>query len=255
MSKPALLDTAGRRRSPATVPGFHCGRPPRNKGLRYPADPPAIEEIVSVMRVAGTTTYGLRTRALVVVLWRAGLRISEALALAESDLDRSRGSIVVRCGKGGKRVARSGWTAGRGSKSARGSRPDSRCPSVRCCASSTARLRDGHGHRQRLVRYFGPSRHVPACAGASPHISFATPTRSRWPAKGAAQRHSAAVGPREPRHHIRLPARHRQQRDRRDSRRPSGADPARERGTRLTVSRKAPAPPLTAEAVHLRSVR
>jgi integrase len=103
MSNLALLDAAGRRRSPATMPGFHCGRPPRNKGLRYPADPPDIEEIVGVMRVAGTTTHGLRTRALVVVLWRAGLRISEALALAESDLDRSRGSIVVRCGKGGKR--------------------------------------------------------------------------------------------------------------------------------------------------------
>jgi hypothetical protein len=29
-----LLDRAGRRRSPATVPGFHAGRPPRNKGLR-----------------------------------------------------------------------------------------------------------------------------------------------------------------------------------------------------------------------------
>jgi hypothetical protein len=35
-----LFDRAGRRRSPATMPGFHAGRPPRNKGLRYPADPP-----------------------------------------------------------------------------------------------------------------------------------------------------------------------------------------------------------------------
>ena len=45
-----LLDAAGRRRSPATLPGFHAGRPPRNKGLRYPADPPTVEEIVAVMR-------------------------------------------------------------------------------------------------------------------------------------------------------------------------------------------------------------
>ncbi len=35
--------------------------------------------------------------------WRAGLRISEALALRESDLDRSRGAVLVRRGKGGKR--------------------------------------------------------------------------------------------------------------------------------------------------------
>jgi hypothetical protein len=48
-----LLDRAGRRRSPATMPGFHIGRPPRNKGLRYPADPPSVEEIVAVMRAAG----------------------------------------------------------------------------------------------------------------------------------------------------------------------------------------------------------
>jgi hypothetical protein len=25
-----LLDAAGRRRSPATLPGYHAGRPPRN---------------------------------------------------------------------------------------------------------------------------------------------------------------------------------------------------------------------------------
>ena len=37
------------------------------------------------------------------ILWRAGLRISEALALAESDLEPTRGSVLVRHGKGGKR--------------------------------------------------------------------------------------------------------------------------------------------------------
>ena len=47
-----LLDRAGRRRSPATMPGFHAGRPPRNKALRYPADPPKVEEIIAVMRAA-----------------------------------------------------------------------------------------------------------------------------------------------------------------------------------------------------------
>ena len=33
MSGPSLLNAAGRRRSPVTVPGYLAGRPPRNKGL------------------------------------------------------------------------------------------------------------------------------------------------------------------------------------------------------------------------------
>jgi site-specific recombinase XerD len=97
-----LFDRAGRRRSPATMPGFHAGRPPRNKGLRYPADPPTVEEIVAVMRAAGGGRHGRRLRALI-VLWRAGLRIHEALALSEPDLDRRGGSLLVRRGKGGRR--------------------------------------------------------------------------------------------------------------------------------------------------------
>src|SRR4051812_19389769 len=71
----ALLDAAGRRRSPATMPAFHAGRPPRNKGMRYPADPPTVEEIVAVMRAAGDKVHGLRLLGLIVVLWRAGLRV------------------------------------------------------------------------------------------------------------------------------------------------------------------------------------
>ena len=98
-----LLDRAGRRRSLATMPGFHSGRPPRNKGLKFPADPPRVEEIIAVMRAAGDSPHGRRLRGLIVILWRAGLRIHEALALAEADLDQRRGAVLVRRGKGGRR--------------------------------------------------------------------------------------------------------------------------------------------------------
>ena len=98
-----LLDAAGRRRSPATLPHFHAGRPPRNKGIRYPADPPTVKEVIAVMRAASDGVHGRRLRGLIVVLWRAGLRIHEALALTEADLDARRGSLLVRRGKGGRR--------------------------------------------------------------------------------------------------------------------------------------------------------
>jgi site-specific recombinase XerD len=103
MTIATVLDSAGRRRSPATLPNFHAGRPPRNKGMRYPADPPTVEEIIAVMRHAGDNRHGWRLRALIVVLWPGGLRIQEALALAEPDLDPRRGSLLVRHGKGGRR--------------------------------------------------------------------------------------------------------------------------------------------------------
>jgi hypothetical protein len=45
------------------MPGFHVGRPPRNKGVRYPADPPTVEEIVAVMSAAGDHPHGRRLRA------------------------------------------------------------------------------------------------------------------------------------------------------------------------------------------------
>jgi site-specific recombinase XerD len=98
-----LLEHAGRRRSPATPPGFHAGRPPANKGVRYPADPPTVEEIIAVMCAASDGPHGQRLRELIVILWRAGLRIQEALSLGEGDLDQRRGSLLVRHGKGGRR--------------------------------------------------------------------------------------------------------------------------------------------------------
>jgi len=129
-----LLDAAGHRRSPATIPGYHRGRPPRNKGEEYPADPPTIEEIVAVMRVVGDRSEGRRLRALIVLLWRAGLRISEALALQETDLDSGRGAVLVR--RNIRRQAARGRDGplGHGTSSTHGSRSVASFRSERCCA-------------------------------------------------------------------------------------------------------------------------
>jgi Phage integrase family len=114
-------------------PAFTKGRPPRNKGLQYPADPPTVEEIIAAMHAAGDDADAVRLRGLIVVLWRAGLRISEALALTESDLDPNRGAILVRRGKGGKRreVGMDRWAWEQWSPGCSGA-PHSR--SVRCSA-------------------------------------------------------------------------------------------------------------------------
>ena len=104
MESAPLLDCAGRRRSPATLSSFHQGRPPlTTRGCATRRDPPTVEEIIAVMRCAGGDPDGVRLRGLIVVLWRAGLRIREALALTESDLDKARGAVLVRREKGGKR--------------------------------------------------------------------------------------------------------------------------------------------------------
>jgi integrase len=126
-----LIDAAGRRRSPATMPEFRAGKPPRNKGRRYPADPPTVEEIVAVMRQAQRARDGHLLTGLIVVLWRAGLRINEALSLTETDLDERRGSILVRHGKNDRRrevgMDPWGWSALRPWLTERGKLPVGRC--------------------------------------------------------------------------------------------------------------------------------
>jgi site-specific recombinase XerD len=62
-----------------------------------------VEEIIAAMRQTRDDRHGFRVRAVIVALWRAGLRIQEAFALTEPDLDEPRGSLLVRSGKGGRR--------------------------------------------------------------------------------------------------------------------------------------------------------
>ena len=101
MSAHQLLDAAGR-------PRRDDGRPPRRADPAeqrppLPSRPATVDEIVAVMRQAGDGHHGRRMRGLIVVLWRAGLRIHEALMLTETDLDERRGSLLIRRGKGDRR--------------------------------------------------------------------------------------------------------------------------------------------------------
>jgi site-specific recombinase XerC len=182
MTTSELLDAAGRRRSPATMPGHNRRRPRRNEGLRYPPDPPAVEVIVAVVRCAGESSFGLRTRALIVVLWRAGLRISEALTLAESDLDVDRGGLLVRRGKGGKRreVGMDAW-AWQHLQHWLDVRVE--LPVVRCCASSADGPRVVHAPRRPPAAACVSSPSRPGSGAASHRTSSGTPTPSRWRAR------------------------------------------------------------------------
>ena len=201
-----LLDAAGRRRSPATLPEFHAGRPPRNKGMRYPADPPTIEEIVTVMRHAGDGVHGRRLRGLIVVLG----------ALACGSARRSRSPrptwtrAADRCWCGAARAAaaaRSAWTTGPGSSLSPGSRRGSSCRSDRCSASSTAPRAAALGGRRRPLR--AAPRRPRGRRAATLRAAPAAPRARRrdGPRGRAADRHPTPARPHQPRHHLHLPPR------------------------------------------------
>jgi hypothetical protein len=227
-----LLDAAGRRRSPATLPEFHAGRPPRNKGMRYPADPPTIEEIVTVMRHAGDGVHGRRLRGLIVVLWRAGLRIHEALAPPRPTWIRA----ADRCWCGAARAAaaaRSAWTTGPGSSSRPGSRPGSSCRRAAVLRRQRRHARAAVGGRRRPL---GAAPRRPPSRSTATLCAASTPPRARrrdGPRGRTADRHPTPARAQQPRHHLRLPPGHRQHRDHRHRPRPPRADGPR---TQLAAS-------------------
>jgi site-specific recombinase XerC len=68
----------------------------------YPAESYTHDECASLLEACGRTWVGKRNRALIVVMWRAGLRLGEALALRPQDVDWSAQAIRVLHGKGDK---------------------------------------------------------------------------------------------------------------------------------------------------------
>ena len=76
---------------------------PWNKGKRLPAEPLTADEARALVKAASNRApTGIRNRALLVVLYRGGLRSDEALALLPKDLNADEGTIRVLHGKGDK---------------------------------------------------------------------------------------------------------------------------------------------------------
>jgi site-specific recombinase XerD len=76
-------------------------KPPAGRSRRRPAEPLTQAEVLALMKACGQRApTGIRNRALIAVLWRSGLRISEALELELRDIDLDAGSLRVRHGKG-----------------------------------------------------------------------------------------------------------------------------------------------------------
>ena len=226
MTVSPVLDSAGRQRSPATLPGCHADARRATRDLRYPADPPTVEEIIAVMRQTSDDRHDFRLRALIIVLWRGGLRIQEALELGERDLDPRRGSCSCATARAAG-AGRSAWKLGVGSSFDRGWSPGSSCRSGRCSASATVRPAGGRGRAPMCASSFAglPLTRVSGAVCAAP---AAPRPRGRARSRGgAAQRDPAPARPREPRHDQHLPAGHRHGRDHRHSPRPARANDVR----------------------------
>ncbi len=72
-------------------------------GKRYPIEVLTKDEIQALLEACGKETWtDRRNYALLVLLWRTGLRIAEALALRPCDVDVQRSAIRVLRGKGGR---------------------------------------------------------------------------------------------------------------------------------------------------------
>src|SRR4051794_20873840 len=82
-------------RSPVTLKGNRKGQAPPNKGKKYPASPPTPAEVMRMLALRGQGYVGRRNHALVVCLWRAGLRVSEALALRPYHVDMDDKTVTV----------------------------------------------------------------------------------------------------------------------------------------------------------------
>ena len=196
-----------------------CSMPPLARhAAGFPRRPPAAQQRGCVIRrtrppwrrsrrhaCRRRSLHGQRLRGLIVVLWRAGLRIGEALALAEADLDPRRGALLVRRGKGGRRreVGMDDWAWEQLQPWISARRAPGRAAVLR-------RHRPTRGRPWAAAAARAELRHVargPASAALRPAPAAPRPCRRDGPRGRAADRHPTPARPHQPRHHLRSTSR------------------------------------------------
>lgn len=93
------------RGAETTMPSARPRPRPRNRSKpsrRLPAEVLTPEEVGALLDACGRySPIAKRHRALIALMYRAGLRVAEALALHPKDVDLERGAVRVLRGKGG----------------------------------------------------------------------------------------------------------------------------------------------------------
>jgi integrase len=88
-------------------PIMEAGMEPPNKGKRYPTEVLTADEVSALIgQCSQKAATGIRNRALLTLLYRSGLRVSEIVALRVSDVDLKKHTVRVLYGKGDKATTR-----------------------------------------------------------------------------------------------------------------------------------------------------
>jgi site-specific recombinase XerC len=83
------------------TPMMRAGMVPPNKGRRYPAEVQALLD-----QLSRRSATGIRNRALVVLLYKSGLRVSGICNLTSANVNLDKHSVRVRLGKSAKTTTR-----------------------------------------------------------------------------------------------------------------------------------------------------
>ena len=209
MTDVSALDVARRRRSPATMPGYHAGRPPRNKGMPVSGRP------AHRRRDRGGDAQHRQQPAWVAVASDHRRALARRTARPRSArIDRARPRPAPRLAA---RATRQGRPSPRGRDRRLGlgtGAPVAYRPRRAPARAAVLHHRRAHP-RQAMVRRIGAPR-VPRSRrpGRCQAPLRATSAAPRARARGrAAEHHSALARAHQPRHDLHLPPRHRSRGD------------------------------------------
>jgi hypothetical protein len=90
MARPARA-----RRSPITAPGYGRGQTPGNKGMKLPAEILSPQEVQLLLSSFGSSRTDTRNYAIVALMYRAGLKVGEIVALERRHFELGREKLTI----------------------------------------------------------------------------------------------------------------------------------------------------------------
>lgn len=95
MDKTLRKDRRGWTRSPVTLPEYRRGKPAVNKGAKLPAELLTPGGVKALIDSFDSSPTGRRNRAMVMVMYRAALKMGQVVSLERHHYDRHSGELTV----------------------------------------------------------------------------------------------------------------------------------------------------------------